>query len=79
MPLVIRGKLGTSKIDRGDKFQRSHVCLHSHAGNRLYRLHVWHILSILIYFENYATIIVEQKLIQVIKSNKIENTKKNSS
>ena len=54
------------------KFRRNHVCLHSQAGNRLYQLVVWHLLSILIPFQNvlrYATIISLQKLRQVIKSN----------
>ena len=35
------------------KFRRNHVCLHSQAGNRLYQLVVWHLLSILIHFQNY--------------------------
>ena len=35
LPLFISGKLGTSKINCGTKFRRSHVCLHSQAGNRV--------------------------------------------
>ena len=35
LPLFKRGKLGTSDIDCAEKFKRSHICLHSQAGNRL--------------------------------------------
>ena len=38
LPLFIRGKLGISKIHCGTKFRRSHFCLHSPAGNRLWQL-----------------------------------------
>ena len=31
----IRGKLGTSQIDVGTKFGKSHVCLYSQVRNRL--------------------------------------------
>ena len=35
MQLFIRWKLGTSKIDCGEKFRRSRICFHSQAGIRL--------------------------------------------
>ena len=35
LSLFKRGKMGTSEIDCGTKLRRSHVCLHSQAGNRL--------------------------------------------
>ena len=38
----------------GRKFQRSYVCLHPQAGNRLWQLVVWHLLSIFIHFQNYS-------------------------
>ena len=40
LPPFICGKLGTSEIDCGKKFSRSHVCLHSQEGNRLWGLMV---------------------------------------
>ena len=46
------GKLETSKSIMGTKFRRSHVCLQFQAGNRLYQLVFFHLLSILIHFEN---------------------------
>ena len=44
LPLFIRGKLGTSKIDCGAKFRRSHVCLYSPTENRL-----WQLMSLLFF------------------------------
>ena len=35
LPLFTCGKLGTSKSIVGTKFRRTHVCLHSQAGNRV--------------------------------------------
>ena len=37
----------------GTKSGRNHVCLHSQAENRLWQLVVWHVSSILIYFQNF--------------------------
>ena len=33
LPLFMRGKLGTSKIDYVNKIRKSHVCLHYQARN----------------------------------------------
>ena len=75
--LFIHGKLGASRIICMNKFLRSHVCLHCQGRNRRWQLVVWHLLLILIHFQNYnvmallryATIISVRKLAQVIKSN----------
>ena len=63
LPIFIREKLGTSKIDYGTKFRRSYVCLHLQAGNRLRQLANGSAVL------RYTMIISIQKLTQVIKSN----------
>ena len=50
---IYAGNWELVKSTVGTKFRRSHVCLHSRTENRLYQLVVWHLLSILIRFQNY--------------------------
>ena len=60
LPLFIRGKLGINKSILQTKFRRSHVCLHSQAGNKVpitgvYAMTVASCLasiSMLIHFQN---------------------------
>ena len=55
--LFIRRKMGTSKIDCGDKISKK-TCLFPFSSGkyRLYQLVVRHLLSILIHFQNYNEI-----------------------
>ena len=59
LPLSYAGNWEMVKSIAETKFEKSHVCLHSQVGNRLWQLVVWHLLSILIHFQNYNEIMMK--------------------
>ena len=63
--LFIRGKLGASRIDCMNKFLRSYVCLHCQGRNRRWQLVLWHLLLILIHFQNYNVMALLRKLNEI--------------